>query len=1557
MPRRCLTSKRKRYGCTPELLLGSLLCVAGLAATLIVWRELRANTARQLGAAFREAALLNTEHLQSSVTGPLAELLSFASFVATFPPNASFPVASFRQASAGLLYQSPAVYQLAFARLLRRQDLNASDGGGWAGPIWARNASGVNGLAVQGDKPLYCILQATAKQAPPWMPLGFDVLSEPSIFLAALLSARSGDITFSAPLQLKIPGSDGGDSASGLKALVPVLLSTDPGAASTATLGLASFNSNASQALRMSMTGLDELGLATMQSLIEQLGWVLLNSGKAAQVGEGGNKTTGVSAAGVSGGNNGLVSGANTTSTAAAGAGNVTTAAAAAAAAGGDNATTNGTALHRRLAPVTDPPNLWDAAQPGSPLLRVSFAPSPSPTASPLGRWGSSDGSKLLNLTELNAAATPETAHQAVIGFVLADLVASQILTAAFEGLELGGDAVLVEDVTSSTGWAQNELGLTPRQPRRLSAVRPADVPLGKGAFIFGLARRGVKALDSALDDARNTTTTATANATSAGRRRLQVSESRLPWYRIYQQVANTREAGAVASVLLNRPGWSAEEDAGNDTTAQPASPPGAGARYPISSLASSSRPFDSFMFAVAGRVWAVTTIGSKGATTPPPQQTATILLAGIGASALASVLLYAVVQRVLAASRRQLQAQADALAAARTAQEAHEMTVAGAAHELRNPLHCISASAAFLQLQLEPSSPLRPDVEAILSAAEALHKLTTDMLTLAEVRTKKLKVELAPFSIAALFERLSLTHRAMAQPGVTLRWRVAPDVPAAVVSDQLRVAQILANGLTNACKFCSAGEIVLSAWVDWGPGPGNCSSSKTSSGVSGNGDTDADAAASSSPLLHTPGAAPLPGGATGTRESRASWWRRWRNAALSTLAAAVDAGIRFVEAYNGTGTMEEDGPGAAVQGGSIGRPRSDSRSKRAAEGADAAAGTAIPYPWLMLSVTDTGVGNAGSSKGWSGGGLSSPATPPSPTASVPRWLFGSPQRAPTWLTPRAGVEEQGKAPPRLQLVAPETGAGGPEHSSGGGVSSPGAGVVATSAPPTPLVSQPPLLLSPPICYPHASRPSSARDPPALTIDTSGGGGCGGPPSGRRPSPLSVFRFSSLTAPGRVSTPGQPRKPATTPTGEGGGGACGGEEEDAITPLPSTCRGQSPPPLASMTPTHTAYTKLHRLVANKLSRGSGGGSPRLPRLGADEQSHTQSQTTARADGGGGGSGSPVVLPSAGGSSGSGSTTTVPPPVPKRGAIEALLGPSSITARVRGSGLGLPVARRLAQELGGALSLTRRVEGADNSTTIPTSSTGLTRYTLCLPLSLTVSGAAGGGGGSGGAPSPGRAGGGARSQGTGTVASTGLLPVDAVQPPEEPAGFSQSPRVAPQASPSYGSGLTAGRFSLQVPPPPASTTAPQPDATTPASASQRFHIIVLDDEATNRLLLTRMCKALGHVAEAFEDGDCLLPALQAAAATGWPYDLVLTDIVMVRMDGATACAEARRAGYVELPIVATTGNARAAVATDVVAGGGSGGFNAVLEKPFTLASLASVLSSIKRSPAPSPRSSL
>lgn len=111
-----------------------------------------------------------------------------------------------------------------------------------------------------------------------------------------------------------------------------------------------------------------------------------------------------------------------------------------------------------------------------------------------------------------------------------------------------------------------------------------------------------------------------------------------------------------------------------------------------------------------------------------------------------------------------------------------------------------------------------------------------------------------------------------------------------------------------------------------------------------------------------------------------------------------------------------------------------------------------------------------------------------------------------------------------------------------------------------------------------------------------------------------------------------------------------------------------------------------------------------------------------------------------------------------------------------------------------------------------------------------------------------------------------------------------------------------------------------------AAPRAAHVLVVDDNATNRMVAQGLVEMFECTSEAAEDG---LEAVDAVR-TG-RFDLVLMDIRMPRMDGVAATRAIRTlpAPLGQIPIIALTANADPEDAEGYMAAG----MNAVVEKPM------------------------
>ncbi|MFY3386730.1 response regulator [Paracidovorax sp. MALMAid1276] len=138
---------------------------------------------------------------------------------------------------------------------------------------------------------------------------------------------------------------------------------------------------------------------------------------------------------------------------------------------------------------------------------------------------------------------------------------------------------------------------------------------------------------------------------------------------------------------------------------------------------------------------------------------------------------------------------------------------LANMSHELRTPLN----STLILAKLLSDNKPgnLSADqvkyAETIYAAGNDLLALINDILDLAKIEAGQATVSVEPVDIAQALQGLIDPLRPLAQEKrLALTATVAPDVPPRMVTDPLRLGQVLKNLLSNALKFTEQGSVAL---------------------------------------------------------------------------------------------------------------------------------------------------------------------------------------------------------------------------------------------------------------------------------------------------------------------------------------------------------------------------------------------------------------------------------------------------------------------------------------------------------------------------------------------------------------------------------------------------------------------------------------------------------------------------------------------------------------------------------------------------------------------------
>ena len=168
--------------------------------------------------------------------------------------------------------------------------------------------------------------------------------------------------------------------------------------------------------------------------------------------------------------------------------------------------------------------------------------------------------------------------------------------------------------------------------------------------------------------------------------------------------------------------------------------------------------------------------------------------------------------QRTLELERMNLQLVA-AKDAAEQASRAKTNFLANMSHEIRTPMNAITG---YADLMLEPGqSPLeRQDcLQVIRRNGHHLMDLINDILDISKIEADKMTVECVACDLSSILaDVVSLMHPRAAEKRLSFRLVFDGPVPQQIVTDSLRLKQVLVNLVSNAIKFTEAGEVVLTA-------------------------------------------------------------------------------------------------------------------------------------------------------------------------------------------------------------------------------------------------------------------------------------------------------------------------------------------------------------------------------------------------------------------------------------------------------------------------------------------------------------------------------------------------------------------------------------------------------------------------------------------------------------------------------------------------------------------------------------------------------------------------
>ncbi|ASV73361.1 Sensory transduction histidine kinase [Thermogutta terrifontis] len=148
----------------------------------------------------------------------------------------------------------------------------------------------------------------------------------------------------------------------------------------------------------------------------------------------------------------------------------------------------------------------------------------------------------------------------------------------------------------------------------------------------------------------------------------------------------------------------------------------------------------------------------------------------------------------------------------AEVATQAKSEFLANMSHEIRTPMTAILGYAEMLLEELTQEgckSEHRAALQTIQRNGNYLLQLINDVLDLSKIEAGKMRLEMQPFPLRETLDEIIALMRIRAEEKkLPLRLEVLTPLPDLIISDPVRIRQILINLIGNAIKFTEQGEV-----------------------------------------------------------------------------------------------------------------------------------------------------------------------------------------------------------------------------------------------------------------------------------------------------------------------------------------------------------------------------------------------------------------------------------------------------------------------------------------------------------------------------------------------------------------------------------------------------------------------------------------------------------------------------------------------------------------------------------------------------------------------------
>jgi PAS domain S-box-containing protein len=144
----------------------------------------------------------------------------------------------------------------------------------------------------------------------------------------------------------------------------------------------------------------------------------------------------------------------------------------------------------------------------------------------------------------------------------------------------------------------------------------------------------------------------------------------------------------------------------------------------------------------------------------------------------------------------------------AESATKAKSEFLANISHEIRTPLNSILGFTQLLQKSIKDEEQIS-QLNSIKASGKSLLLLINDILDLSKIEANRLELKYENINIKVLLDEIkSIFSINATNKGIDLILELSKDLPTMLVTDEIRIRQIMFNLIGNAIKFTSTGSV-----------------------------------------------------------------------------------------------------------------------------------------------------------------------------------------------------------------------------------------------------------------------------------------------------------------------------------------------------------------------------------------------------------------------------------------------------------------------------------------------------------------------------------------------------------------------------------------------------------------------------------------------------------------------------------------------------------------------------------------------------------------------------